>query len=967
MGAARDAILMVLLYSHVRSFRNRAALGQRDWKGLFGRLESKSLADEIGQIPNLIGVYALHAPCKAEFRPHSLGIQLRARGHLNEIDRHKRLQHSQVKERRSWMYTKLSHEDTEEVSHRVLSTLPFPRDYTQEASLHLPFLLTLMEAIDMIYLETLNPQSVQTAQAWGANFVSDLRPKEMPCSPFYGLNQALPIKQNHRRFGISLTANLTLAECLTFIKTVNDNADRVYPAGRDIDWAFLISRLSEQGIQRDERTIKRLHRTLSAQCDSGMMTKRTRCWQQTPPDLVKLTSRDSVYVSSRINEVVRYHIWKSDLKGHGDWSEMLRIWNASRARLLADGVPPHRALPTCRPILGIWYRSSQYLLSDTVPAWKYDATMDGGPAREDSKFMEPVAPQPSSFVLSDDEAMEDAECGREEEWDESLFQSDADRLGGLMASRPGLSAAAARSASATRKTLMRINVRADAPLIIGQYKMSTLAVLARRMQDVHRSVFGDSDGPETPEGKDKKYWENLRLEDYGNIWDFNQRKTAKSRFEWVLTYIRTGELPADAKLGQCLLRETLRDSFLKSKKHPYSFVQEFLEKQGAWDAIEAALGKHNTTLGILGLRDRYGVLIAPLWEELVCGMTLDQSLFMTLAIQEAQKDDAQPDGSADKSELPIQQSSASVPSHGTAGQDAEGDAELEQHSASTSSARNDRPMKPRLYPGRSTSARNSIAMTTEVNQEFDTDRTTDTTTHEDGKPVQVSKRWDWTPEEDKTMKSYFKPGKTQQQIAAEVHQEFDIDRTQSAIYKRLRKTHGQIAAGLNQGPSTSQVKVDQVRERIEELRLVKKAAPYTEAEQAMIISGAQLGKSASEIAAEANKEFHNDRSTNAISRQRKILMGPGFESGHPEWSPSELSHLWAIVSSGEHIPTAAKSWVEQTGSKRTPDAVVARLKLIAAETAVPWTDEEDAALMTACEGLDKTRPMTEAFKSATDD
>ncbi len=212
---------------------------------------------------------------------------------------------------------------------------------------------------------------------------------------------------------------------------------------------------------------------------------------------------------------MRYHIWKSDLQGHGDWSEMLRIWNASRARLLADGVPPHRALPTCRPILGIWYRSSQYLVSDTLPAWKYDATMDGGPAREDSKFMEPVAPQPSSFVLSDDEAMEDAECGREEEWDESLFQSDADRLGGLMASRPGLSAAAARSASATRKTLMRINVRADAPLIMGQYKTSTLAVLARRMQDVHRSVFGDSDGPETPEEKDKKYWENLLLEHLG--------------------------------------------------------------------------------------------------------------------------------------------------------------------------------------------------------------------------------------------------------------------------------------------------------------------------------------------------------------------------------------------------------------------------------------------------------------------
>ncbi|KAL7928690.1 hypothetical protein V8C35DRAFT_317530 [Trichoderma chlorosporum] len=69
---------------------------------------------------------------------------------------------------------------------------------------------------------------------------------------------------------------------------------------------------------------------------------------------------------------------------------------------------------------------------------------------------------------------------------------------------------------------------------------------------------------------------------------------------------------------------------------------------------------------------------------------------------------------------------------------------------------------------------------------------------------------------------------------------------------------------------------------------VKKAAPYTEAEQAVIISGAQLGRSASEIAAEVNQKFHNDWSTNAISRRRKVLMGPDFESGHPERSPSEL-------------------------------------------------------------------------------
>ncbi|KAM0555058.1 hypothetical protein ACHAPJ_006407 [Fusarium lateritium] len=159
------------------------------------------------------------------------------------------------------------------------------------------------------------------------------------------------------------------------------------------------------------------------------------------------------------------------------------------------------------------------------------------------------------------------------------------------------------------------------------------------------------------------------------------------------------------------------------------------------------------------------------------------------SIQEAQKDDAQPDGSAGKSELPIQQSSASVPSHGTAGQVVEGDAELEQHSTSTSSARK-RPVdetSPLPRPKNKRKKRHcrdaeddmmqsdaelgamEEQMTTEVDQVFDTERTTDMTAHEDGKPVHVSKRRDWTPEEDKTIKSYFKSGKTQQQIAVEVH------------------------------------------------------------------------------------------------------------------------------------------------------------------------------------------------------
>ncbi|KAL6815420.1 hypothetical protein GGI42DRAFT_107313 [Trichoderma sp. SZMC 28013] len=101
----------------------------------------------------------------------------------------------------------------------------------------------------------------------------------------------------------------------------------------------------------------------------------------------------------------------------------------------------------------------------------------------------------------------------------------------------------------------------------------------------------------------------------------------------------------------------------------------------------------------------------------MCGITLDQSLFITLAIQEAQKDDAQPDGSADKSELPIQQSSASVPSHETAGQDAEGDAELEQHSTTEVEQAM---IKSVARPGKSASE-----IVAGVNKEFHNDRSTD--------------------------------------------------------------------------------------------------------------------------------------------------------------------------------------------------------------------------------------------------
>lgn len=275
----------------MRSFRNQDAFGRLDWGRLYKNLDCKPLKD-ISQIPNVVGVYHIYgrfrravergdlayvgqAAKQSGFAEDGWGISARAQTHLDKIKQHTQIREKGGNEGGTWMYEELSGEDVEEVLLIVSSILPFSSSDTDEASTHLPFLLSLIETIDIVFLDTLRPRSTATARRWGAAAASELRPLGMTTSQFCGLNQALPTKQNHRRFGIKLASTVwTPAECLKFIKTVNDNADQIYPAGRQgADWDFLKSRLSEQGIHRDKRAIMSLHASLGARSDSGMTTK----------------------------------------------------------------------------------------------------------------------------------------------------------------------------------------------------------------------------------------------------------------------------------------------------------------------------------------------------------------------------------------------------------------------------------------------------------------------------------------------------------------------------------------------------------------------------------------------------------------------------------------------------------------------------------------------------------------------
>ena len=93
------------------------------------------------------------------------------------------------------------------------------------------FILTLAEAIDVVFLGALSPQH---SVRFGGEFGMRIRPADMPEPMYEGLNRALPTAQVVKFYSLE-RMSWSSAEVDIFIEVFKDHASKVYGAGA-IHW-----------------------------------------------------------------------------------------------------------------------------------------------------------------------------------------------------------------------------------------------------------------------------------------------------------------------------------------------------------------------------------------------------------------------------------------------------------------------------------------------------------------------------------------------------------------------------------------------------------------------------------------------------------------------------------------------------------------------------------------------------------
>jgi hypothetical protein len=302
---SRQAILQILLHPHIRSFRVRAALGKRNWQSLFSDLESESLDKEA---PNVVATYLLQGRRRPDssvlqadmgycgkagaltFRTPSEGCGVRRRmcQHRDEIRSvrkkraRKKLNPSIVpeeeetalgKRRNLWVHLRLAHEDIDSLSYCLLSVFPFLGGHDR-ILVQFRCLLTLAEAIDIIYLGTLvDIHSPQVSKRWGGEFGLCIRPRSMPHAGFEGLNRALPTRQEMQLRGLGRT-NWSPDEIIAVMDVFRHHESKAYGAG-GIQWDFVEEKLRKNGVDKTRMKLKSLYKSLAADPESGLESWRS--------------------------------------------------------------------------------------------------------------------------------------------------------------------------------------------------------------------------------------------------------------------------------------------------------------------------------------------------------------------------------------------------------------------------------------------------------------------------------------------------------------------------------------------------------------------------------------------------------------------------------------------------------------------------------------------------------------------
>lgn len=169
---SRNLISVFLLHPHIRSVRCRAVMGCHDWGQVFEELEFFPLSSSGKGIPEVLGTYALSArttDTQQEFayggqsaatkatEQRARGIRGRSQAHWAEFlsaRAHKNDSSPPRQRSRLFLFKELADSKVEQINLSVLSTFPWPTLEMGYIVAHFPFLLTLAETIDIVYLDT---------------------------------------------------------------------------------------------------------------------------------------------------------------------------------------------------------------------------------------------------------------------------------------------------------------------------------------------------------------------------------------------------------------------------------------------------------------------------------------------------------------------------------------------------------------------------------------------------------------------------------------------------------------------------------------------------------------------------------------------------------------------------------------------------------------------------------------------
>ena len=174
------------------------------------------------------------------------------------------------------------------------------------------------------------------------------------------------------------------------------------------------------------------------------------------------------------------------------------------------------------------------------------------------------------------------------------------------------------------------------PSQLAQHQPSTLRILLSIMRSHHQVTFDN--GPD--DADDDQFWSTLFIGALDDKWQILDERVLRHRISWVLKYIRTRALPAEAVFAQGILREALEGSVLACHTYPYSYkidvptsrflnpdlsqrwMEQFLTAHSDRIRLDVGLEGYAGDLSFPALCDRYGILIPQLWEDAALRFTL---------------------------------------------------------------------------------------------------------------------------------------------------------------------------------------------------------------------------------------------------------------------------------------------------------------------------------------------------------